>query len=350
MELHEIDSQNTPLDLSNKVIGDPSLSAQMWTMARAGGTMDAAPKAGEPGAKQMNDAAEQRAIEVINDKVQGTLNLNTKDTSDHLLNDWTRYKFTPQQSQVDVSGSQAPLFIEEKLGNAGERMWSVTRDGISKIPEGFQKSLTFDNAASNVAIGITIGAASRALLPLTGPFGKGAAFGTSAYFIGKPLVESYTMALSAQTQADMNRASSHLGDAVGGMPVAFAEGMVGAKIGSSLAGRALALPAAKPFVDWKARQYDKLDRLMNGEPPAPQFHIKPPEFRRPSEFDNAVSVTPGFGKTADIYRFPELNPKKFNFEPNKLRFDPDKIQMRQITVNHKLPPFIGVPDTRPERK
>ncbi len=64
---------------------------------------------------------------------------------------------------------------------------------------------------------------------------------------------------------DMNAASSLLGDTLGGMPVTMLEAGVGARIGSSLMGKALATEAAQPFMTWKAAQYKALDgQLMRG--------------------------------------------------------------------------------------
>lgn len=145
---------------------------------------------------------------------------------------------------------------------AGERIWDVTKEGISKIPEGFINSLDPHNILPNVGMGVAIGAAARLILPEAGPVGKVAGAALGAYFVGEPLVKSYSLALAAKNMNDMHIASDHLGNTLGGMPVAMVEGGIGAKIGSGLMGRALATEAAAPFTNWKASMYGKADISM----------------------------------------------------------------------------------------
>ncbi|MDZ4836416.1 MAG: M4 family metallopeptidase [Candidatus Melainabacteria bacterium] len=146
----------------------------------------------------------------------------------------------------------------------GERLWTVTKEGAKQIPEGFKNSLDPQNILPNVAIGFGIGAGMKAVLPEGGPVAKAAGGALGLYFVGKPLLESYYMAATANTQIDMYHASTHLGDAVGGMPVAMVEGAVGAKIGTAAVGRAMRLSVAEPLVNFKARQYGKLDAHLDG--------------------------------------------------------------------------------------
>ncbi len=149
--------------------------------------------------------------------------------------------------------------------SAWQRMADVTVDGVKKIPEGFVHSLDPHLIIPNVALGAAIGAGAKLLLPKSGPVGTIAGLALGTYFIGKPLVETYHGAYVARTMDDMNRASSMLGDTVGGLPVSMVEAGVGAKIGSNLMGRALSTGAAEPFNAWKADAYRKMDgTLMRG--------------------------------------------------------------------------------------
>jgi|GEM_PF-358130 Zinc metalloprotease (elastase) len=141
----------------------------------------------------------------------------------------------------------------------GQRMVDVTVDGVKKIPEGFKHSLNFDSFVPNVAAGFGIGAGMKLLLPAGGPIGKAVAAGVGLYFVGKPLVESYVMAGTAETKADMDKASNHLGDTLGGMPVAIVEGGIGAKLGTMGAGALMGTRAMAPMVAWKTDFYNKLD-------------------------------------------------------------------------------------------
>lgn len=149
--------------------------------------------------------------------------------------------------------------------STAQRLWDVTKDGVTKIPEGFVNSLDPKHILPNVGIGFLIGAGTKLLLPAGGPVTKVAGGLLAGYFIGKPMVDSYSMAWNAKTMADMHAASSVWGDTIGGLPVGMLEGAVGAKIGSGLAGRAMGLGAAQPFVSWKNNQYAKLDvHIDNG--------------------------------------------------------------------------------------
>ncbi|HEY9683611.1 MAG TPA: M4 family metallopeptidase [Drouetiella sp.] len=146
--------------------------------------------------------------------------------------------------------------------SAGERMWDVTKDGVSKIGEGFVNSLDPHNILPNVGMGVAIGAAAKLILPETGPVGRVAAAALGAYFVAEPVVKSYSLALAAKNMNDMNIASDHLGNTLGGMPVAMFEGGIGAKLGAGLMGKALATEAAAPFTEWKSSMYGKADLHM----------------------------------------------------------------------------------------
>lgn len=143
--------------------------------------------------------------------------------------------------------------------SAAVRVWQVTRDGFHKIDDGFIHSLDPNNILPNVAIGAGIGAATKLILPAGGPVAKVAGTAIGVYFIGKPMVESYGIALKADNQEQMDMASTHLGDAIGGLPVAMVEGGIGAAIGSRVTGRILGTRFAAPFVSWKDAQYSRLD-------------------------------------------------------------------------------------------
>lgn len=145
------------------------------------------------------------------------------------------------------------------------RMADVTVDGIKKVPEAFKNSFTLDTLLPNVAIGAAIGAGMKLILPKSGPVGAIASVAVGGYFIGKPLVETYHGAYVARTMGDMDKASSLLGETIGGMPVAMVEAGIGAKLGSMAMGKALSMEAAQPFMNWKAHTYRGLDaKLMRG--------------------------------------------------------------------------------------
>ncbi len=157
---------------------------------------------------------------------------------------------------------QTQAQIDSKIAapsGAGERMWDVTKEGLSKIPEGFINSLDPHNILPNVGMGVAIGAAVKLILPEAGPVGRVAGAALGAYFVAEPVVKSYSLAIAAKNMNDMHMASDHLGNTLGGMPVAMVEGGIGAKIGSGLMGRVLATEAAAPFTSWKASMYGKAD-------------------------------------------------------------------------------------------
>lgn len=147
--------------------------------------------------------------------------------------------------------------------SAGQRMWDVTKEGVEKIPQGFMNSLAPENILPNVGMGVAIGAGTRLLLAEGGPTAKVAGYLLGAYFLGKPMVETYSKAYTAQTMGDMHEASDIFGNAIGGLPVAMVEGGIGARIGSGAMGRILSTRAAQPFVDWKTGQYAKLDAKLD---------------------------------------------------------------------------------------
>ncbi|MBA3994170.1 MAG: hypothetical protein C0469_11635 [Cyanobacteria bacterium DS2.3.42] len=165
-----------------------------------------------------------------------------------------------------VADAQAPSKdLRAAPDSAMTRMKDVTVDGFKKIGDGFIHSLDPDLILPNVAIGAAIGAGAKLILPKSGPVGAIAGVALGGYFVAKPLVETYHGAYVARTMEDMNAASSLLGDTIGGMPVTMLEAGIGAKIGSSLMGKALATEAAQPFMAWKAAQYKALDGgLMRG--------------------------------------------------------------------------------------
>jgi hypothetical protein len=156
--------------------------------------------------------------------------------------------------------------------SAARRFLDVTKEGIEDIPAGFIHSLDWHRILPNVGMGVAIGAATKLLLPEGGPVAAVAGGLMTAYFIGKPLLQTYTMAYDAKNMLDMHKAASVFGDAIGGMPVSMVEGGIGARIGAGAMGSLLATDAASGFVNWKANQYAKLDTgLENGIAAARNF-------------------------------------------------------------------------------
>lgn len=172
---------------------------------------------------------------------------------DHILSDVRASAFAAPPPPTDLEALKAAP------EGAGQRMWDVTKEGVTKIPQGFVNSLNPEHILPNVGIGVLIGAGTKLLLPKGGPVAKVAGGLLAGYFLGKPMYDSYSMAWNAKTMADMHNASSMWGDTIGGLPVGMIEGGIGAKLGSGLAGRAMGLRAAAPYVAWKDAQYAKLD-------------------------------------------------------------------------------------------
>ena len=163
-----------------------------------------------------------------------------------------------KRSGHTTSGDAAP-------SSFGERAWETTKEGVQKIPQGFMNSLNADNILPNVAAGALIGAATRILLPESGPVAKVAGTALTAYFLGKPMYETYKEAYFAESMNDIHHASDIFGNAVGGLPVGMAEGALGGYIGSKAAGFALGTRTLQPFTEWKANQYNRLDvKFDNG--------------------------------------------------------------------------------------
>lgn len=186
---------------------------------------------------------------------------------------------TPQENKLEklqktlednnyISFDLREKFMADAMAPVNEslpsRLWTVTKEGAKSIPEGFVNSLDPSNILPNVAIGFGFGAGMKVALPEGGPVAKAAGGALGLYFVGKPLLESYYMAATANTQIDMYHAKTHLGNTVGGLPVAMVEGAVGAKLGTVAAGKVMATPMAEPFVSWKAKQYAKLDTHLDG--------------------------------------------------------------------------------------
>jgi len=147
--------------------------------------------------------------------------------------------------------------------SAVQRMVDVTKEGSGHLWEGFKHSFDPANIIPNVSIGFAIGAATKLLLPETGPVGAVAGLALGAYFLGKPLVETYKLAIDAKTMQDMHNASQNFGEVIGGMPVSMIEGGIGAGLGAKTVGLALATDAATPFVNWKANKYAALDDVVH---------------------------------------------------------------------------------------
>jgi hypothetical protein len=169
--------------------------------------------------------------------------------------------FAEQMLAEFISEKEAKTFDPSAPApkDAGRRMWDVTVGGIKEIPNGFINSLDPSNILPNVGMGLAIGAVTKLALAEGGPVAKVAGGLMTAYFLGKPITEVYGKAVNAQTMGEMQEASVHLGNTLGGLPVTAAEGIVGAKLGAGLAGGLLSTRAAAPFVEWKGRQYAKLD-------------------------------------------------------------------------------------------
>jgi len=172
-------------------------------------------------------------------------------------------------------------------GSFGQRMVDNTVDGVKKVPAGFVHSLAPEHIIPNVAIGAGIGAITKAVLPAGGPVAKVAAAGMGAYFLAKPVIESYVMAGQAENLLQMDLASSHLGDTIGGLPVMAVEGGIGAKLGSWGTGKLLGTSMAKPYVNWRDSQWAKLDNQADNAVAAAknfqfeQLGIGRPEMRLP---------------------------------------------------------------------
>lgn len=147
--------------------------------------------------------------------------------------------------------------------DVNDRIWYVTKEGVRNIPQGFVHSLDPKHILPNVAMGFAIGAGTKLLLPAGGPVAKVAGVAMAGWFIGKPVAESYYKGITADTMGQMDDAAKILGDTIGGMPVAMAEGAVGAKVGTMAVGRLLASPRAQGFVEWKGGIYDRLDARID---------------------------------------------------------------------------------------
>ncbi len=158
-------------------------------------------------------------------------------------------------------------FISDAMGPAsdslGQRLLTVTKEAVTQVPQAFVNSFDAKNILPNVGIGFGIGSAMKVALPETGPVGKAAGGALAAWFVGKPLVESYYMAATATTNADMYNASHHLAETVGGLPVTAVEAAAGAKLGSMAAGKFMGSAIAEPLVAWKAKQYERLDTKID---------------------------------------------------------------------------------------
>src|SRR5690606_34775175 len=111
----------------------------------------------------------------------------------------------------------------------GDRLLQVSKDGFAKAPEAFKHSLNPGNILPSVTIGFGLGAAMKLPLP---PVAKAAIGVVGLAAFSEPFVNSYSKAIRADTMADMNEASSILGDALGGMPVTIAGAGLGATLGS----------------------------------------------------------------------------------------------------------------------
>lgn len=171
------------------------------------------------------------------------------------------------EDQVSLSQRVQAETVKDKQdavpSSALGRMVKVTEDGIKEIPQGFYNSFDYHNILPNLTAGFVIGGASRLLLPEGGPVATVAGLAMGAYFLGKPIVNTYGAAIDAKTPEDMHKAAVMFGDTVGGLPVTLVEAGVGAKLGSGLVGRVLATEAAAPLTQWKTEQYAKLDNSVN---------------------------------------------------------------------------------------
>lgn len=172
-------------------------------------------------------------------------------------------KYLQDQARKEAFGAPAGSDKELAPESTAQRLWDVTKEGVTKIPEGFRHSLDPSHILPNVGMGVAIGAATKFLLPAGGPVGKVAGGLLATYFVGKPMFDSYNAAYHARTMADMHRAADMWGDTVGGLPLGMVEGGIGAYIGGGLAGRAMGLRAMEPYVNWKNAQYAKLDTWID---------------------------------------------------------------------------------------
>ena len=180
---------------------------------------------------------------------------------DLIVTDPNRMHLSQQvQSMAEIGGRFGGRFGAAKAApsSAGERVWEVTKEGLSKIPEGFENSLNPERILPNLGISAAVGAAVKLALPEAGPVGRLAGTVLAVSLIGEPIVHSYSMAVSAKTMNQMHLASDTLGNTLGGMPLLMIESSLGAKLGAGLMGKALATEVATPLVNWKANRYGNL--------------------------------------------------------------------------------------------
>ena len=203
-------------------------------------------------------------------------------------------------------------FVSDALAptadSLGQRLLTVTKEAVNQVPQAFVNSLDAKNILPNVAIGFGLGAISKTVLPETGPVGKAAGAALGAWFVGKPVVESYYMAATARTNADMAKASHHLAETIGGAPVAIAEGAVGAKLGAMAAGKVLGTAAADSFMLWKGKQWGTRD-VVAGKDVASKWEITSRDNAyggKPFDLDVHLQTERGHGPNYFLF---QANPK-----------------------------------------
>lgn len=187
---------------------------------------------------------------------------NSKDAQSESRLNCSQYLLEDANGAVDAKASRDRDAVAP--ASAERRVWEVTKLGVQEIPNGFVNSFDSSHILPNIGIGLAIGAGSKLLLAEGGPVAKVAGGLMTAYFVGTPLVNGYGKAVFAKNMGDIYDGASILGDAVGGLPVAMAEGAIGAKLGSAAVGSLLSTRTAAPFVEWKANQYSKLDAYLDG--------------------------------------------------------------------------------------
>lgn len=138
--------------------------------------------------------------------------------------------------------------------------------GIAKTPEGIAHAAKHAvenpmSAVTTVGMGAALAVGLKAALPSGGPAGKIAALAIGGYFgieAAKPIYQGIKMAGEANTMAELNSASSQVGDALGLFAFDSALAVAGYKMGAKASDKMFASTAGKNFVAARDGFYDKL--------------------------------------------------------------------------------------------
>lgn len=156
--------------------------------------------------------------------------------------------------------------IQKAPDNAVTRYGVAALQGLAKTPEGFvnaAKHAVNDplSAVETVGMGAALAVGLKAVLPAGGPAGKIAAVAVGGYFTyeaAKPIYEGMKKAGVASTMADMNAASSQVGNALGTFAFDSVLAVGGYKLGAKAADKMFATSAGAKFVSAREGFYDKL--------------------------------------------------------------------------------------------